>query len=80
MGASKASVLYIYIDNIYYEFSDFCFCVSCYSFIYLLKLNIVGDFTKVRFCDFCFCASCLISFYVFSLMLNVAYLNFWFVL
>ena len=41
MGASKASVLYIYIDNIYYEFSDFCFCVSCYSFIYLLKLNIV---------------------------------------
>ena len=66
--------------NVHYEFSDFCFCVSCYRFIYLLKLNIVGDFTKVRFCDFCFCASCLISFYVFSLMLNVAYLNFWFVL
>ena len=66
--------------NVHYEFSDFCFCVSYYSFIYLLKLNIVGDFTKVRFCDFCFCASCLISFYVFSLMLNVAYLNFWFVL
>ena len=85
------TLLYIYIYcfftqpclinyNVHYEFSDFCFCVSCYSFIYLLKLNIVGDFTKVRFCDFCFCASCLISFYVFSLMLNVAYLNFWFVL
>ena len=34
--------------NIYYEFSDFCFCMSCYSFIYLLKLNIIGDFTKIN--------------------------------
>ena len=25
-----------------------CFCVSCYSFIYLLKLNIVGDFSKMN--------------------------------
>ena len=27
--------------NVHYEFSDFCFCVSYYSFIYLLKLNIM---------------------------------------
>ena len=40
--------------NVHYVFSDFCFCVSCYSFIYLLKLNIVGDFTKVYFCVFFF--------------------------
>ena len=31
--------------NVHYEFSDFCFCVSCYSFIYLLKLNIVYYYT-----------------------------------
>ena len=36
--------------NVYYEFSDFCFYVSCYGFIYLLKLNIVGDFTKMNYC------------------------------
>ena len=31
--------------DLFYEFSDFCFCVSCYSFIYLLKLNIVYYYT-----------------------------------
>ena len=34
--------------NVYHEFNDFCFCVSCYSFIYLLKLNIIGDFIKMN--------------------------------
>ena len=52
--------------NTYYEFSDFCFCVSCYSFIYLLKLNILGDFTKMNTES-----EKLLSFYVFSLMLNL---------
>ena len=33
--------------NIYYEFSDFCFCVSCYSFIYLLKLDIMYYYTTL---------------------------------
>ena len=46
---SLLNLLFCLINyNVYYEFSDFFFCVSCYSFIYLLKLNIVDDFTKMN--------------------------------
>ena len=58
------TLLYIYI-YIYCFFTQPC----------LINYNVHYEFS-----DFCFCASCLFSFYVFSLMLNVAYLNFWFVL
>ena len=53
---SKISLLFCtfktHISKIHYKFSDFCFCMSCYSFIYLfiylLKLNIISDFTKMN--------------------------------